>query len=935
MLNPSDRREALKFVALYTLAATAWVALSDYATDALISDRSLLLKIDTFKGVAFIALSALLTYKVIHGQFRHRSEALAAVRELTRAHRMAASINAALIRARSRQELFDAVVQVAVDEGGYAMAWVGLAQHDPERSVRLVAQGGKDPRFARFAETARAVWSDTPQGAGPTGIAIRTGRMSIVRSASTDPSLTFWRDVVKRIGFDSVVSLPLRQGGAAIGALTMYSDRRDPFDPAETDLLEKMAASLGYALDKLTHEEAERALSRANRMISACDRAMIRAGSRAELFDAVTRVAVEEGGYLMSWVGLAQDDAAKTVLPVAHCGSDDGYLEAAKVVWADEERGRGPTGTAIRTGRLQMSPFQSDFAATAVWREEALRRGFAASIALPLRQGPEVIGSLTLYTGRQDRFDDGELTLLEKLAASISYALDNLSRQENERARVEQLRKLSHAVENSPSSIVITDVKGIIEYVNAKFTAVTGYTAAEALGKTPRLLKSGETAPEEYAKLWATIASGREWHGEFHNRNKFGELFWERASISPIKDEDGRIVNYIAVKEDITHQRLLEAQLRQSQKMEAIGALAGGVAHDFNNILTVIQGHCSLLELSKLPSDDVRESVAEIQTSVERAAALTRQLLTFGRRQRMQLAPVDVCESAGRMCRMLTRLMPESVLLHSAAPREPLFVKADSAMIDQTLMNLVLNSRDAIAAHGRIDVEVRAAQASERPEAGEAPHGWVVLRVTDDGRGIPKELLSRIFEPFFTTKAQGKGSGLGLAVVDGIVRQHKGHLTVDSTIGQGTSFSIYLPRETAAPDPEPAAGPGPVRGGAETILIAEDEESLRRLCVRSLEALGYRVLEAPTGDAAADLWDREEGGAALLITDMVMPGTLNGERLAQRLRAKTPGLRVLYMSGYTPSDGTPARLPANSEFIQKPFKPEELARVVRSLLDRA
>ncbi|MBI3564811.1 MAG: PAS domain S-box protein [Elusimicrobia bacterium] len=758
MKRRSGERSALKVSVYYIAAAMLFIVLGDYAMVKRYSIHPRMEAVATLKDVLFILSSAAAMYTILRRQFGQREEAIDTLRELNRAQRMSASCERAIIAARDRQELFEAIGRVAVEEGGYVMAFVGLAQDDPEKTVRVVAQSGDDPRYEGFAQTARIVWSDTARGRGPTGEAIRTGK-SVIRRVD-DPALAPWGDMIEKLGFGSLISLPLRARDRTVGAFTLYSARTDTFGAAETALLDKMAAA-------------------------------------------------------------------------------------------------------------------------------------------------------------------------------ISYALDNLARAEKERAAFERLRNLSHAVENSPVSIVITDAAGTIEYVNRKFTEVSGFAAAEAVGKKPSMLKSGEMPKEEYAKMWRTISSGQVWHGEFHNRAKDGAMFWEWASISPVKDESGAITHYIAVKEDITAKRALEQQLRQAQKMETIGTLAGGIAHDFNNILTVIQGHCSLLEMAKLPNELDRESVTEIQSSVERAAALTRQLLAFGRRQPMHARRVDLNESAGKMTRMLRRLVPERIALECVLSDEPYFSRADPAMVDQIMMNLILNARDAIPAKGRILIETGAARdAAPPPHAVDRGRGWVFLRVSDDGAGIPQENLARVFEPFFTTKDASRGSGLGLSVVDGIVRQHKGWTTVGSEVGKGSTFTVYLPRDAqeTAEGATPAAAPVP--RGSETVLLAEDEAPLRRLCARTLSNLGYRVLEAGSGDAALEVWKGRDGKVPLLVTDMVMPGAVGGDELARRLRAQEPDLRVLYISGYhAPPEGGALNLEKGSAFLQKPFKPEELARQVRALLD--
>jgi PAS domain S-box-containing protein len=419
---------------------------------------------------------------------------------------------------------------------------------------------------------------------------------------------------------------------------------------------------------------------RSYRMILSCEAAIVRARSRPELFDAICRVAVEDGGYVAAWIGLAQEDADKSVLPAASAGKDAeraSFVRPGFVTWGDEPRGRGPTGTAIRTGRL----FSVDDAAaapqTAPWRELFARLRLGGAVSVPLTLRGTTIGALTLYGEDAGRLPEPERVLLENLAATIDYALDALDRREQEAARFEELRRLSHAVEFSPATIVITDAKGAIEYVNRKFTEVTGYSREEVLGKNPNLLKSGATPKEEYSKLWADITAGREWRGEFQNRAKDGRTFRESASISPIRDASGGISHYIAVKEDITARRALEEQLRQSQKLEAIGALAGGIAHDFNNILTVIRGHCTLLESERNATAATRESIDEIVESVERASALTRQLLAFGRRQTMRPSEVHPNEPVSKMTRMLRRVIPERIEIVVSPSAEPMTVRAD------------------------------------------------------------------------------------------------------------------------------------------------------------------------------------------------------------------------------------------------------------------
>jgi len=498
---------------------------------------------------------------------------------------------------------------------------------------------------------------------------------------------------------------------------------------------------------------------------------------------------------------------------------------------------------------------------------------------------------------------------------------------------------LMTAIEQLGETVVITDADGTIEYVNRAFEQTTGYGRDEAAGRNPHIVKSGDHDAAFYDDLWSTISSGKTWQGQIRNRRKDGTPFTEDTTISPVRDESGAIRHYVAVKSDITARLDLEEQLRQSSKMESIGRLAGGVAHDFNNMLTVILGHAELALDRVEPSTPVHDGLVEIRQAAERSAELTRQLLAFARRQVAQPKPVCLNDRVGGMLRMLRRLIGEDIEL-AWRPEDGLEdVRIDPGQVDQILANLCVNARDSIDGVGRMTIETRNVTLDDaycRAHAGVEPGRYVTLAVTDDGRGMDPETRSRIFEPYFTTKATGKGTGLGLATVYGIVQQNQGFIHVYSEPGEGATFRIHLP--VCAPSEERPADEGKrsiPQGRGETVLLVEDQPPILELGAEMLRLLGYSVL--PVGEPAAALRIAGEAATAidLLITDVIMP-EMNGAQLVEGFRALRPDTPCLYMSGYT-ADAIAQRglTEEGVHFLQKPFLLEDLAVRVRTAVDSA
>jgi len=500
----------------------------------------------------------------------------------------------------------------------------------------------------------------------------------------------------------------------------------------------------------------------------------------------------------------------------------------------------------------------------------------------------------------------------------------------------ERIRLQAAALEAAANAIVITDSAGTILWVNRAFTDLTGYEREETIGQNPRILKSWSHDPSFYRTLWSTIRSGQVWRGEITNRRKDGFLYTEEMTITPVHSPSGETTNYIAIKQDATEKKKLEAQYRQAQKMEAVGRLAGGVAHDFNNILGVIAGYDDI-SLAKLePEHPVAKNLRKIKAAADRAVLLTRQLLAFSRQQIVNPRIIDLNAIVQGMGDMLQRLVGDDVPI-AVRPTIPLGrIKADVGQLEQVLMNLAVNARDAMPEGGQIIIETRNVELDDSYQHKHEPvrpGPYVMLSMSDFGCGMDDTTKASIFEPFFTTKEVGKGTGLGLATVYGIVKQSAGYIWVYSELGKGTTFKLFFPRiseivETLG-QPADMAEPG---GGSETILLVEDDEGLREMIATSLQNAGYTVLEAGKAEAALELVATHRGAVHLLLSDIVMPQT-SGVQLFKLLKASVPDLQVIFMSGYA-SEMLDRHdpLPPEAAFLEKPFARDSLLSTIRTVL---
>jgi PAS domain S-box-containing protein len=828
-------------------------------------------------------------------------------------------------------------------------------------------------------------------------------------------------------------------------------------------------------------KRAEEALTRLNRelhAISECNQTLLRATDEQTLISDICRIVCEEAGYRMAWVGYAQDDDAKSVRPAARSGFEDGYLEGADIHWSEShERGRGPIGTAIRSGKTcYVQDFTAD-ASLAPWREDALKRGYRSIIALPLKgENGKTFGTLTIYSSEPNAFSPEEIRMLEELAADLAFGIAVI-RARIERQQAERMLALrSFALNTVQEAVFLIDEQGRFRDVNEECCRILGCSRGQLLESSVSAFDLAMPA-DRWSEHWADLKAHRsltfervlrssegrlrtieinanyfEYDGNAYNlalarditarkeaedqlRNSrqrlallieqsplgflgwdsdfrltewnpaaervFGykreevlgreiaflvpdsvrERLYERVreiqrdkvairgtnenltkdgrvilcdwSNAPLIDSQGHVIGAIALCEDVTVHRKLEEQLRQAQKMEAIGQLAGGVAHDFNNILAIINGYSEILLRERELEEAQRASVEEIIAAEQRGAALTRQLLAFSRKMLLQPRVLNLNSIVEGFEKMLRRLIGEEIEVRAVLDPNLSAVNADPNQMEQVLLNFCINARDAMPNGGRITIETANVDVNEATAAQHLflirdghltcpicreelqPGCYVKLSVSDTGIGMNQETMLHIFEPFFTTKGPEHGTGLGLATVYGIVKQSGGHVLVDSVPGQGATFSVYIPiatRQALSPEQEPM--PQEITRGSETILLVEDNASLRTAIRRLIESDGYIVLEAEDGERAIQVADQYEGSIALLLTDVSLP-KMRGPALAEVLLQQRSTMKVLFMSGYgVDAVSEPSQvLHAGAGFIQKPFDVEELFRKLREILD--
>ena len=599
---------------------------------------------------------------------------------------------------------------------------------------------------------------------------------------------------------------------------------------------------------------------------------------------------------------------------------------------ATKKMGRGLTDYLIRTGEpLLATP---EVLQAMEDRGDVARNGSRSLdwMGVPLKVNSHTFGALVVQTySKNIRYGERDKEVLTFVARQLASAVEI---KRNEQALRRSEARYRSLVQSSVYGIYRSSLEGRFLDVNPALVTMLGYgSAEEVLLLDPE--KDVFAQPEEHARLIDEFRrTGRLDGFEVKWKRKENGAITVRISGRAVSSADEPADVLEAIAEDVTDRRALEDQFRQAQKMEAVGRLAGGVAHDFNNLLMVISGYAEVM-LAQLESQHpLYEKGRAIQQAADRATTLTRQLLAFSRKQLLELKVVDVNAIVHDMERLLRPLIGENVEFATLLCPEAAQTRADAGQLEQVLMNLVVNAKDAMPSGGKLTIQTQNTVVDESHRRGQQfirPGRYVMLSVNDTGMGMDKETQSRIFEPFFTTKEKGKGTGLGLSTVYGIVKQSGGYVIVQSEKGQGSSFHIYLPQAQGVAETLPVPVADAALGGTETILLVEDEESVRQLVRDTLVAKGYQVLEADSGESGLGAAASHAGKIDLIITDVVMPG-MGGRELVKQLVRKRPGIKILYLSGYTEDAINDGTIEGGTAFLQKPFSLQNLSRKVREVL---
>lgn len=966
------------------------------------------------------------------------------LRRLNRTLTALSNSSKAMMRARDEAEYLQEVCRIVVEDCGHKMVWIGFAEEDEAKSVRPVAHAGFEEGYL---ETLHITWADTERGRGPTGTAIRTGKVSMCRNMLTDLNFAPWREQAIKRGYASSIVLPLMAENKAFGAINIYSQEPDPFSADEVRLLSELADDLAHGIMALrlraAHAQAEAAILRAkeeweltfdavpdlvtildndyrivrvnkamaerlhltpeqciglkcyeavhgsSQPAALCPHALTRQSGQQHIaeiheprlegdFLVSTTPLHDAQGQLIGSVHVARDiterKLAEEALRKAHAELEtrveERTVELKSVVEAlqDEmtERKQGEEalkGASLYTRSLIEASLDPLVTISAEGKVTDVNK--ATELATGVSRGQLIGSDFSDYFTEPDKaragyrqvFSEGTVRdyplAIRDTSGHITEVLYNATVYKNEAGEVqgvfaaarditaqkaaeqERLRLIA-AIEQSSESIVITDDTGEILYVNPAFGHINDYLPREAMGQNYFDMLTGDGRDKGFKKKLADILSrGRIWEDHLIRNKKDGTSYELDVTISPVREQPGKIINYSIIERDVTHEAILERHLRQQQKIEALGTLAGGIAHDFNNILMPIMINTELSLYDTPEGSPIGQYLKTVLQAAQRGQELVKQIISFSRQKEQERSPIRMTPVIKETLKFLRASLPQHIEISENFAVESGMIMADSTQIHQVLMNLCNNAVHAMRERGGVlevslaDVEVDAYMLAKHLDLKPGP--YLKLVVSDTGHGMDQEILKRIFDPFFTTKKPGEGTGMGLAVVHGIVKRHEGAIITYSEPGKGATFHVFFPRIQGLVEQEQLTLDD-IPMGDERILLVDDEEVQCRSGQHLLERLGYTVTTSTDSLEALEVFRAQPDAFNLVITDQSMPG-LTGIQLAERLMQIRPDIPVILCTGFSEVvDGKEAKAMGIQKFMMKPFSARQLAETIRRIL---
>jgi len=686
--------------------------------------------------------------------------------------------------------------------------------------------------------------------------------------------------------------------------------------------------------------ESLRKVNRALRSVSECTKEITRADNELQLMESICRICVEVGGHQMAWVAFGEDTPEKKLRMVTHWGAEGCFLESLNASWDDTERGHGPAGTSIRTGKITVFHNLLTNPLYRPWLAAAEKCGHTSCIALPLIEDGKAYGALVIFDEKSHAFDTEEVQLLEELAGELSYGIKILRIKAEHARETEERLMLATVMDQTSDGVIVFDSAGIIQYINPSFVELCGVPAEESIGVSIYDFECSQRNPVFYDAILGVFANKKVKAGHFISKKRDGTEYDIDARIAPVFSASGEVVRYVATIRDVSEAVGLQHQLRQAQKMEALATLSGGIAHDFNNILAIIITNMEMCLEDVAEDNPLYGSLELVLKAGLRGKSLVKQIMTISRQAEQQERTVQLEGIIEECYSLLRSTLPATIELRKHIDTESGLIAADPTQINQVIMNLCTNAADAMREKGGIlDIGLSDIQLTDDDIVcypGLQPGKFIKLIVADTGHGMSRDVLDRIFDPFYTTKTQAKGSGLGLSVAHGIIKNHRGYISVDSILGVGTTFVVLLPRIDGEQASNQGTAAGKIMAGKGHILLVDDEADFVAGMKLSLERLGYTVTAETDCRKTLDTFRENPKDFDLLITDQTMPH-MTGVQLAQEVLTIRPELPIILCSGSSP-ETDPAVSPERAkalgiqEVLMKPVERSEMNRVMQRLL---